>query len=133
MEKQFYIITLLFGEQMVLKKAIAEDEIKVIELIKETYPHTQIMGVVSLDDLEKTMDLTENSSNYFINELIVDSNIKTKSFIEENTTLEKVMIKYENRNCHILNANDMRKRLAIIYAWLEETMETENPIESMED
>ncbi len=133
MEKQFYITTLLFGEELVLKKLIAENDDKAINLIKETYPHVQIISLSTIDDLEKAMELTENTSNYFINELILDSKIKTKSFVEENSNLEKLMIKYENRNCQIINASEMRKRLAIIYAWLEETMETENPIESLED
>jgi hypothetical protein len=120
MEQKYFIATLLFGKQPVIKKVNAIDANEAIQIINEYYDHAQVIGLFSLDEVDEIKDLLkENDNIFFINEIIFNPDeIQYKFHIEKNRTIEEVDKHYENRMCSILDSEDMVKLITTVYHWL---------------
>ncbi|HDR9189350.1 TPA: hypothetical protein QDB51_003437 [Burkholderia vietnamiensis] len=129
MEEQYFIANLAFGMSLALKMVVATDRQDAIQTIYDNYEHANILGLLSLDELDEIAKAADEGSTYFVTEVHKDGDrLITNSITEKGSSLEQLKIKYENRDTAIMNCDQMKTMVDGIYQWLQREGTTQQPL-----
>ncbi len=129
MEEQYFIANLSFGASPTLKMVIAADRQDAIETVYDNYEHANLVGLLSLDELDEIAKTVDEGNAYFVTEMHKDGDrVSTKSILEKGSTLEQLKIKYENRDAVIVDCIQMKAVVQGIYQWLENEGVNQSPL-----
>lgn len=131
MEEQYFLANLAFGNSPALKMVIARDRKDAIQTVYDNYHHANILGMISLDELDEITKAVDEGKAYFVTEMHkAGDEVIMKPVIERGTSFEQLKIKYENRDAIIMDCNQMREIVFDIYRWLESEGQHQSPLHS---
>ena len=108
---------------------IAADRQDAIETVYDNYEHANLVGLLSLDELDEIAKTVDEGNAYFVTEMHKDGDrVSTKSILEKGSTLEQLKIKYENRDAVIVDCIQMKAVVQGIYQWLENEGVNQSPL-----
>ncbi|MCA8351459.1 hypothetical protein [Burkholderia cepacia] len=129
MEEQYFIANLAFGMSLALKMVVATDRQDAIQTIYDNYEHANILGLLSLDELDEIAQTVDEGSTYFVTEVHKDGDrLITKSITEKGVSFEQLKIKYENRDAAIMDCDQMKTMIHEIYQWLQREGTNQAPL-----
>ncbi len=121
----FFCCVLLFGNAQVMKLVIAEDHKDAMETIKKEYDLAKVVSILSIQEMLKMAEDTNNSpTDIHVIQISNDNDdFSINHIVEKDLSINEIKQKYSNQTILPLNNEQIISNLNLMFSWIQDNSE----------